>query len=174
MSYDVHTVCNQVYGSHERYQVKLKTQAIAWAGKVMTITYAKIGKKVVIDTSKFKNQEDAAEHGYTQRFGDLESGDDTGALKYDAAIALNEHYLNGGDWRMSAERDTTAEVIAAVHRCDPKKYTLEKLHAAVAKNPEQVKTWRAHVRVKEMIARTRAEKAAAIAKQSTDELVINL
>lgn len=146
----------------------LKVQKITWdeTGTVATIEYQKIGKVLVIDTKEFKNQADAAQHGYGQRFGDLESGDETGKRKYDAAVALKQHYLDGGDWRMSPERDTTKEVIEALHSLDPAKYPMEKLVKAAEVKPEQVKVWRADARVKARIAKIRADKAAKAAKEA--------
>lgn len=155
-------------------QMKLKVQSIKWDedGKVMTLTYAKINKAVVINTALFQNQARAAQHGYTQRFGDLESGDKTGQAKYEAALKLKQHYEAGGDWSMDAERDTLTEVLEAMARITGK-YTVEQLRAAAEADPDQVADWRADARVKAEVAKARAKKAADAAKVAPkDELVI--
>ena len=116
----------------------------------------------------------AAQHGYTQRFGDLEAGDKTGASKYQEALKLKAQYEAGGDWSMSGERDTTTEVIEALHRVQPK-FSIEQLTKAVAHDPDQVKTWRLDPRVKLELAKQRAAKAKANADAAPKtEITINL
>ena len=154
--------------------MKLKVQSIKWddSGKVMTLTYGKINKVLVVNTALFANQDRAAQHGYTQRFGDLESGDKTGQAKYEAACKLKAHYENGGEWNMDAERDTLTEILEAIARLTGK-YTVEQLRAAAEADPEQVSEWRADARVKAEVAKARAAKAAKAAKDAPkDELVI--
>lgn len=155
---------------------KVKVQSIKWdeSGKVMTITYGVINKVLVINTALFSNQAQAAQHGYTQRFGDLEAGDKTGASKYEEACKLKAQYEANGDWSMTGERDTTTEVIAALHKVQPK-FSIEQLQKAVAHDPEQVKSWRADPRVKLELAKQRAVKAKANADAAPKtEISINL
>lgn len=144
---------------------------------VLTLTYEKIEKELKIKLADFPkaNHEEAEEHGYLQRFGDLESGDETGHLKFDAAVELAAHYKAGGDWRMTAgSRDTTAIVIEALGRINPRKYSKAKLEKVAAAKPEEVKVWRSHPQVRAEIAKIYAEKAAARASESKDELEIDL
>ncbi len=155
--------------------MKTKVQSIKWDedGKVMTITYGKINKVLVVNTALFANQDRAAQHGYTQRFGDLESGDKEGHSKYAEAQKLQKHYLDGGDWTMAAERDTVTEVCEAVAKVMNGKFSVEQLKAAADAEPEQVTDWRADARVKLELAKARAAKAAKAAKDAPkDELVI--
>ncbi len=157
----------------ERYQMKVLKKAIS-AG-VLTMVFEKIGKKVVIDLSEFPeaNHLEAEEHGYLQRFGDLESGDPKGDLKYAAVLELAEHYKDGGDWRMTAgPRDTTGIVVEAMVRLHPKKYTVAALQKAIAIKPEQVKTWRSDLKVKAEIQRIYAERTAAAAADDDEEIVV--
>jgi hypothetical protein len=153
-----------------------KVQRITWdeSGKVMTIKYEVIGKVLVINTALFSNQADAAQHGYTQRFGDLEAGDKTGAAKYEEACKLKAQYEAGGDWAMKGERDTTTEVIAALHKVQPK-FSIADLEKAVQVDPDQVATWRQDARVKLVLAQQRAAKAKAVADAAPKtEISINL
>lgn len=154
--------------------MKVKVQSIKWddSGKVMTLTYGKINKVVVVNTALFANQDRAAQHGYTQRFGDLESGDKTGQAKFEAAQKLKAHYEGGGDWSMDSERDTLTEILEAMARLMPK-YSVDQLRNAAEADPEQVADWRADARVKAEVAKARAKKAAEAAKSAPkDELVI--
>lgn len=158
--------------------METKVQRLVWSedGKVLTLKYEKIGKSVVINTSLFpdSNHLDAQQHGYGQRFGDLEAGDKTGSLKYEAALALKAHYEAGGDWRMSADRDTTAVIFEALQRINSK-YTKEGLEKVLEKNPEKFAEWKAHPQTKAMVAKIRAEKAAKAAKEAgTEKLEIEV
>lgn len=139
-------------------------------GTVLSLAFEQIGKKLDVDVSAFKPEvrAQAERHGWLQRFGDLESGDKVGKLKYDACKALAEHLKAGGTWDMPRDVDTTAIVIEAVHRVKPK-YSVEMLTKAVEKKPEQVADWRANPEVKAMIAKIRSERAAAAAKQAEKE-----
>lgn len=111
-------------------------------------------------------------HGMKQRFADLGalpkelSDREKDQEHFDRAEALAEHLSSGGDWKMSPERDTTGAVIEALVRLGQKREMLEK---AVAYNPDQVKSWRANAKVKAMIAKIKAEKAAKAAKEADDE-----
>lgn len=145
---------------------------------VLVLEFEKIGKSLRVNLADFpqENHKEAEEHGYLQRFGDLESGDDLGQKKYEACKELAQHYKDGGDWRMTAgSRDTTAIVLEAVHRLDPKKYPKDKLEKAAAAKPEQVKVWRANVAVRAKIAKILAERAAERAKaEEADEIEIEV
>lgn len=146
-----------------------KVQTLAYEGDVLTITYPKINKKVVVDTSKLPHQSYACRHGWKQRFGDFESGDKTGAQKFDTVSKYVEHLKAGGDWNMSGERDTTAIVVEALNRIDSKKYPKNKLLKVAEQNPDAVKDWRANVRVRAMIAKIYAERAAKAAESEEEE-----
>ena len=153
---------------------ELKVQKLAVNANVLEINYELIGKTLKLDLSKLSAHDDNARiHGWKQRFGDLEAGDKTGHKKFERAQALFEHLSGGGDWNMSGERDTTAVVIEAILRIE-KKYTREQLEAAAEAKPEQVKAWRANPKVKATIAKIYAERAAKVAKDSSDELTIEM
>ncbi len=145
---------------------------------VMTIDYQLIGERLVVDTAKLPFPDEARRYGWKQRFGDLKSGDKTkGREKFEEAKRLLEHLLTPGcdSWNMSGERDTTSEVIAALHRINPRKYPVEKLQKAVEFDPDQVKDWRADPRVASMLATIRAEKAKAKADAAEEsDIEINL
>jgi len=142
---------------------------------VLHLDFEKIEKKLRIDLATFPaaNHAEAEEHGYLQRFGDLESGDDLGQAKYDACVELAAHYKNGGDWRMTAgARDTTAIVIEAMNRLNPRKYPVEKLQKAAVAMPDQVKLWRSDLKVEAESAKIYAERAAANAADSKEEIKV--
>lgn len=144
----------------------MKTQKISIVEGVLHIEYEKIGKKLALNLLALEaHAGNAAEHGWKQRFGDLKAGDETGHEKFAEAQKLYEHLKEGGDWAMSAERDTTAIVIEAMHKLNPAKYPIEMLQKAAAHKPEQVKQWRANADVKAKIAKIYAERAAKIAKE---------
>ena len=151
--------------------MKQKVLAKSMAGTVLTLDFQIAGKKLAVDVSRFKPEvrAHAEVHGWLQRFGDLESGDKTGSLKFAACKELAEHLTAGGGWDMPREVDTTAIVIEAVHRMNPKKYPVEMLQKAAEKKPEQVADWRANAEVKSMIAKIRSERAAAAAKEAEKE-----
>lgn len=151
--------------------MKAKVLAKAMSGTLLSLDFQVIGKKLAVDVSKFKPEVRAhAEiHGWLQRFGDLESGDKTGSLKYAACKELAEHLTAGGSWDMPREVDTTAIVIEAVNRVNPKKYPVEMLQKAAEKKPEQVGAWRQNPEVKAMIAKIRSERATAAAKEAEKE-----
>lgn len=154
-------------GTTEKVNQMAKANVLkkSMSGTVLSLSFEQIGKKLDVDVSAFKPEirAQAEQHGWLQRFGDLESGDKVGKLKFEACKALAEHLKAGGTWDMPRDVDTTAIVIEAVHRCKPK-YSVEMLMKAVEKKPEQVADWRANAEVKSMIAKIRAEKAAAAAK----------
>lgn len=156
---------------------ELKVQKLSWEGDVLTLAYEKIGKSVSVDCSKFPENIyrpcESSKHGMTQRFGDLESGDKVGKAKFEAALELKAHYEAGGDWRMSAERDTTAVIFEALQRINSK-YTKEALQKVLEKTPEKFAEWKSHPNTKAMVAKIRAEKAAKAAKEATDKLEIEI
>jgi hypothetical protein len=151
----------------------MKVQKLSIVDGILTAEYEKIGKKLVLDLNVLdaKYGNDAKWHGWKQRFGDLKSGDETGSEKYAEVQRLYAHLKEGGDWAMTGQRDTVGIVIEALNRINPKKYPKEKLEAAVAAKPEQVKEWRANASVKAMIATIYAERAKKAADEAEKEEV---
>jgi hypothetical protein len=150
----------------------MRVQKLSIVGSVLSIVYEKIGKELKLDLSKLsQHAKDAENHGWKQRFGDLKSGDETGAEKFVEVQKLYQHLVEGGDWNMTGERDTTGVVIEALNRINPKKYPMEKLQKAAQVKPEQVKTWRANAEVKAMIATIYAERAKKAAAETEKEEV---
>lgn len=145
---------------------------------VMTIDYQQIGEKIVIDTAKLPFADHARRYGWKQRFGDLKSGDKTkGREKFEEAKRLLAHLQSPGcdSWNMSGERDTTTEVVEALHRINPTKYPKAKLLKAVEFDPDQVADWRASPQVQSMLATMRAEKAKARAEAAEEQdIEVNL
>lgn len=154
---------------------KRVVQVLTWdeTGTILTIKYPFIGEEVVVDTGVFpiENQQHARKHGYHQRFGDLESGDKTGAAKVQAARQLAEHYADGGEWRMQGERDTLADLITAISRLMPK-YSVEDLRKAAEEEPEQVEDWKDDPAVKVEIAKIRQERAEKAAKAAPKKKLV--
>jgi len=151
--------------------VKTKVLAKGMTGTVLALDFQGIGKKLSVDVAGFKPElrAQAERHGWLQRFGDLESGDKVGSAKYAACKELAEHLKAGGSWDMPRDVDTTAIVIEAVNRTNPKKYPVELLTKAAERKPEQVADWRANAEVKAMIAKIRSERAALAAKEAEKE-----
>lgn len=142
--------------------------------EVMNLNFPVIGKvlSVPIWTLYERHGENGYRHGMKQRFGDL------GALPkelsdrekeqehFERAEALLEHLSSSDDWRMSAERDTTGAIVEALVRMGKNRELLLK---AIEHNPDQVKGWRANAKVKAMVAKIKAEKAAKAAKEADAE-----
>lgn len=155
---------------------KLTVQKLAVIEGVLVIEYPQIKKTLRIPLEDLKaHAQHALEHGWKQRFGDLEAGDKVGKDKFVEAKRLWEHLKNGGDWRMSGERDTTAIVMEALNRLNPKKYPMDLLKKAVEAKPEQVKVWRADGHVKAEIAKIYLERAQKAAQaEKVDEIKIEV
>jgi hypothetical protein len=150
--------------------------------RIMTRNFPALGKSLDVPVGRLYETYgmQGYEHGMKQRFGDF------GALPAEwteaekqreelrRATAYLDHLNAGGDWKMNGERDTAAIVVEALTRIDSKKYPKEKLLRALELKPELAKEWRAAAKVKAMIAKIYAERAARAAKESDEELEIEL
>lgn len=155
--------------------MKTKVQKITWKDGVCTIKYEKIGKVVSFDKADFMPEirAHAEEHGFEQRFGDLESGDKVGEAKFQAATALKQQYMTSKDWTRAAERDTLTELLQAVEVVLDGQFTIEELQEAVKADPEQVAEWREDNYVRLELAKMRQAKAAArVAADPKSKLVV--
>ena len=154
--------------------MKLKVQKITWNGPVCTIDYQKIGEKVVFDKTEFMPEirAHAEDHGFEQRFGDLESGDKVGMAKFQAAKALKEQYQTSKEWSRQAERDTLSELIEAVHAVMPQ-YSIEQLKEAAAADSDQIADWRVDEEVRLELAKRTVKKAEArVAAEKTKKPLV--
>ena len=151
---------------------------------VMRTSYATIGKthempigQIVADRPEIGLY--AMRHGFKQRGGDFLAQDkelskrQKEQIAYDKMVLYTEHLQNGGDWKMTGERDTITEVIEAMVRIWPKKYTKELLQEAADFDEDQVSSWRADPEVKHEMARERTRKLGLAAKENTTPLVVN-
>lgn len=138
--------------------------------RILTAEYPSIGKTFTVDLSKYAPsiQADACDHGFKQRFGDLESGKSP-AEKYAMAQRLHECML-AGDWELTTTRDDSAIVLEAVSRL--KKVALAKLEKIVEAKPDVVAEWRSNLQVKAEMAKIRAERAAKAADEADEEIEI--
>jgi len=145
-----------------------KKQKLSWEGSVLTVQYPSLRKSVVVNIEAFKPELRAAaeRHGWKQRFGDLESGKSP-REKYDAACALKEHYVGGGEWEMDVERGVAEILIEAV--AVEKGIEVEKVRKVIEAKPEKVQEWASNLKIKLRIAQIRAERAAKALEESESE-----
>lgn len=153
---------------------KQVVQKVSFEGDLMTIKYPMIGKQLTIDCAALPHQAAFRNHGAKQRFGDLESGDKSGAKKYAKAKEYAEHLAGGGSWRMAGERDDTELVIEAVHKAYPA-YKVEDLKQAVEFDEEQIAEWKENAKVKAAIAEIRAARAKQrVRDEKPEDIVVKL
>lgn len=147
-------------------------QRVSRVGTILTVEYPTLGKKFVVDVSKYSPEMRAiAEmHGWGQKFGDAKSGKDA-AEKFAEVNAIHQALLQNV-WERTAHPDLTPVICEAVSRI--KKIPLEKIKKAAEKKPEQVKEWGSNAEVKAEIAKIRAEKAKAVAAEVKEELKVDL
>lgn len=156
----------------------MKKQEITTQGTVITCAYESLGKSFVFDTAKYPAsiQDNAKMHGYRQKFGDAKSGK-SAADKF-AEVQLIHASLLAGEWERTATPDNTPLVLEAVARIKGLKVDLEKRTLAkgskVSKpTEEQVKEWSGNNKVRAMMLKIRAERAAKLAEES-DEIEVDL
>lgn len=147
-------------------------QRVSRVGTVLTVEYPTLGKKFVVDVSKYSAEMRAiAEmHGWGQKFGDAKSGK-SAEEKWAEVNAIHQALLQGV-WERTAHPDLTPIICEAVSRI--KGMPLEQIQKAAKKKPKQVKEWAIDARVKAEIYKIRAEKAAADAANQKDELKVDL
>lgn len=143
-----------------------KKQRVSVVGTVLTVEYPTIRKSFVVDYADYPEEilDCALAHGFKQKFGDAASGKSADE-KYAEVQKIHEALL-AGEWERTASPDNTGVVIEAVSRI--KGLDLEKVKAAVEKDPEVVKTWRDNAKVKKVIAEIYAERAAERAEGAED------
>ena len=145
-----------------------KKQSITVVDGVLTCEYPTISKKLVVDLAGFSDEIRllAMNHGFKQKFGDAASGK-SAAEKFAEVQAIHASLLEG-EWERTASPDLTPIILEAVSRI--KKIPLAKLQAA---NPaeEKVKEWGSNGKVKAMILKIRAERAAKEA-EAADEIEV--
>ena len=173
----------EVPNRKEVQMAKVTFENLGTREETMVHEFELIGKKHVTPIGalfeKFSRQ--GYRHGMKQRAGDF------GALPKDMPErekekvhlerlqAWTQHLASSTEWRMpKGEVDTSAAVIEAMNRIDPKKYPVEKLQKALEIKPEQLKTWRSNAKVQAMIATIRAEKLKKVAKESSEEVEVEI
>lgn len=151
-----------------------KKQSVAIVGDTLTVEYPTINKKFTVDLAKYPTSiyvpSDAARHGMKQKFGDAASGG-TPEEKY-AEVQEIHASLKEGKWERTSTIDMTPLICEAISRLQ--KVPLEKVLAKLGNLPEKVKEYGGNAQVKAEVAKIRAERAAKVAKDSKDELVIDL
>jgi len=137
-------------------------QRVSRVGTVLTIEYPTIGKKFVVDVSKYPHEmrETAEMHGWGQKYGDAKSGK-SAEEKFAEVQAIHSAAMQG-QWERTAHPDLTPIICEAVARLT--KTALPKVEASAKKKPEQVKEWSSNPEVKVEIAKIRAERAAKVAE----------
>ena len=158
----------------------MKKQHVSFEGNTLTVEYPTIGKKFVVDCSKYPPEIyqpcAASQHGMKQKFGDAASGEDA-SVKYKMVQRIHAGLLEG-NWELTATHDMSGIVIAAVARL--MKVTVAKVEFSLAKikddnaRDDRVKEWGSDLKVKAEVAKIRAERAAAVADDSDDEPNITL
>jgi hypothetical protein len=164
-----------------------KKQVVSMVGSILTVEYPTIGKTFTVDTSTYDASihADAQRHGFRQKFGDAASGQDP-AAKFAEVQKIHASLLEG-NWERVSIPDQTPTILEAVSRV--KGHPVEAIRKAISKEfkkakPEdtteeefvvmKAKEWASNAAVKAAIAQIRAEKAAAVAAESDDEIEINL
>jgi len=155
----------------------MKKQEVTTQGTVIACAYPSIGKTFTHDTAKYPAsiQDDAKMHGYRQKFGDAKSGK-SAAEKF-AEVQLIHASLLAGEWERTAKPDLTPLVLEAVARikglkADLEKRTLAKGNKVSKPSDEQVRDWSGNDKVRAMMLKIRAERAAKVAEESEDELEV--
>jgi len=151
---------------------RVKKQKVSVVGTVLTLEYPSIGKKFVVDFSKYSAEMQAhgLAHGFKQKYGDAESGG-TAAEKFAEVQEIHAGLL-AGEWERRGERDLTPIICEAVGRI--KKIPLKKILQTAEKAPEMVATWGSNIKVKAEILKIRAERAAKAAEDSDEDVEIDL
>ena len=159
-------------------QAKVEFFNLGTPEEIMVRHFPLIGKSVTAPIGQWfpRLSRQGYRHGMKQRSGDF------GALPKEMPEREKErehlsrmeawvaHLNAGGDWKMpKGEVDTSAAVIEAMNRIDPKKYPVEMLKKALEKKPEQLKDWRANAKVQAMIAKIKHEKLSKLAKEAEAE-----
>jgi hypothetical protein len=151
--------------------------------EVMVLAYPAINKDLSVPIGELREKygDQGYRHGMKQRFGDFRAKDKEMPEKqkdqeaFEMASAYVVHLQAGGDWKMpKGDVDTSGVVIEAMNRINSKKYPVEMLQKALAAKPEQLSKWRANADVKAMIAKIKAERLAKVAKDSEEEIEIDL
>lgn len=150
----------------------MKKQKVSVSGSVVTVEYPTIGKSASIDSAKLSPamQQEAMLHGLKQKLGDAESGKSP-TEKYAMVQRIIENML-AGDWELTATRDDSAIIIEAIAKI--KKVKIAEVESSLSEmdndeKAEKLKEWRAHPKVKAVIAQIRAERAAQAAKGVDDD-----
>jgi len=150
-----------------------KKQRVTVVGTVLTVEYPTIGKKFVVDYSKYAEavRVCALAHGFKQKYGDAASGG-TPAEKYSEVQDIHASLL-AGEWERTATPDLTPIICEAIARIKfpHQKNAAEKLQK-VAK-PEQIADWGKNAKVKAEILKIRSERAAKAAEDA-DEIQVDL
>lgn len=149
---------------------KAKKQKMSVTDTTVTLQYPTIRKSVSVDLKALDEalQLKCALHGLGQKLGDAKSGG-TPAEKYAMASRIRDALLNG-EWEVTADRDDSEVVIAAVARVKgvAVKEVQDALEAAEDKKAK-VAEWRSNARVKAMIYTIKAERAAEAVDEEEDE-----
>ena len=144
-----------------------KKQRLSIVGTVLTVEYPSIGKKLVVDFSKYKPEIAACAlaHGFKQKFGDAKSGKSAGE-KFEEVKEIHASLL-AGEWERTAAPDLTPIICEALARI--KKVPLKKVEqTAQAAGEEVVKGWGKDPKVRAEILKIRAERAAVEAEESEE------
>lgn len=131
-------------------------------GKSLSIDLTKVTKDILLDLAK---------HGASQKIGDSAAGfskaqDFSGALEAMESVKNN---LLAGLWKAEGSGGSGSAILAeALAEVTGRK--LEDVKKALeAADEEKLKTWRANAKVKAVMARISAERAAARAAAAEDE-----
>lgn len=145
-----------------------KKQRTSIVGTVLTVEYPSIGKKFVVDFSKYTPEIRACAlaHGFRQKFGDAASGK-SAAEKYAEVQAIHASLL-ANEWERTVTVDLTPIICEAISRIQ--KAPLAKvLKAAEKAGAEKVKEWGSSLKVKAEILKIRTERAEKAADEAEDE-----
>lgn len=149
-----------------------KKQKVSVVGTVLTVEYPSINKKFSTDYSKYPTEmrAEGERHGWKQLFGDCASGG-TPTEKF-AMVQRRHESILAGQWELTGTVDLTPIICEAVARI--KRIPLKNIEKTAVAAPEMVKTWGSNSKVKAEILKIRAERAAKVAEESDEELVIEI
>lgn len=151
-----------------------KKQQVSKTGNVVKVHYPTLNREVSLDVTTLPKemQHQGLLHGIAQKLGDAASGKSP-QEKYDMTQRIIAGLLEG-QWELTATPvDLTPIICEAIARIKfPRdKQAAEKIQAAASE--EQIKQWGGNAKVKAMILKIKAERAAAAAEEA-DDLEIEL
>ena len=166
----------------------MKKQQVSFNGNTLTVEYPTIGKKFVVDCSKYPPEIyqpcAASQHGMKQKFGDAESA--KSAVEKYAMVQRIHAGLLEGEWKLKSSGPQFEIIVEAICRLEKVGYAgrVGETGNFLFKKPgkkepsevtmEKLQEYGSNLKIKAEVAKIRAERAAAIADDSDDEPTITL